>query len=502
MNGHGPSAFEILGGRWTAPGWMRPLFRWDALTVGLGAHGVALFLLDEMTRPALGAGIVAGFVAWRAAMRFWRLRTRDPLSAHRIEMIRAVGSLLLAAGLVASDGGTESPVFFWPLIILAWNALVHSVDDFGILIAVTLATYIAVVALVRDYTATSMARFGLLVIFCGVLQVGILRLRTQGRHSAELTRLLREVLDRAPVGLAVADEETGEVAFANEDFTGLGLNDDEVRDAAARAHLAQVGGEALVLDRPEPDGTIRHIRVIAGTPEVRTTATVILTTEDVTDRVEMHEERRRFLQMLNHQLRTPLTPIMAYSELLAAGELERAEAERAVAEIIGAARRLNRLFTRMASIVQVQEERHHMLAPSKMAAVLRALRAIEPSIVEGVDVEGDPEIQVLTHEPTAATALFELLDNGRKYGVAPRRLAWSEEHGEVTITVSDCGSGPASTDPFTPWGNGADPGTDPDAGTALGLPHAHVLVSLLGGELTLERDQGRCTFLMRLPQPI
>lgn len=143
-----------------------------------------------------------------------------------------------------------------------------------------------------------------------------------------------------------------------------------------------------------------------------------------------------------------------------------------------------------------------MLAPSKMAAVLRALRAIEPSIVEGVDVEGDPEIQVLTHEPTAATALFELLDNGRKYGVAPRRLAWSEEHGEVTITVSDCGSGPASTDPFTPWGNGADPGTDPDAGTALGLPHAHVLVSLLGGELTLERDQGRCTFLMRLPQPI
>jgi signal transduction histidine kinase len=70
---------------------------------------------------------------------------------------------------------------------------------------------------------------------------------------------------------------------------------------------------------------------------------VVICATDVTFEKRADEDRKKFMMLASHQLRTPLTPIIAYADLLSKGELTAEEISTAAREILQAGLEMQRL---------------------------------------------------------------------------------------------------------------------------------------------------------------
>lgn len=500
--GRGPSAQG--GGR---SGWVETLRRFDPVTFVLVAHAALLLAFGRVLHPGWGMAAAVGFAAWRGTLEAARARATGR-SEEVLGLLKGAGSLVLAAALMAADGGTESPFFFWPLILLAWQALLRPVRQFGLFAGVGVLSYVGVVLAVPDVTPASLARLGLLVAFCGLLVVGRLRLEEHQAEAERASRLLRDAFWAAPVGLAVVGGEPPRVLYTNHTAHAMRLLAAHEGDEEGLGRLVRqvkqeneaVGPELLDLGSPQGP---RYLRVLATPHRLNGEVAAVVCAEDVTAQVTVGEERRRFLQLASHQLRTPLTPIIGYAELLRAGHLVEGELAEAAEAILRAGRRLERLFERMAAVVRLQHEAGRESTDIALREILEELGRVAPGILEGVELLGDPNEVVRCHPQSVALALRELLDNGHRFGEPPVRLAWRRGGGRIELRVSDAGEGPAPALGekilFGEWGEGEDLDVMPRGmGTRLGLCQARLLVDLMGGELELVRERGDWAFVMRL----
>lgn len=477
----------------------------------LTAHGLVLFFLDEVVNPPLALVLILALAVWRLSNR---LLARSDRAISRTTMILSAegGSLVLAAGLVAADGGTESPFFFWPLILLAWSALIFTRNRLAVMVGITVASYMGVVVLASDITATSMARLGLLLAFAGVVMVARSR-NDDHRASAERSEsLLRDAIGVTPAGLMVLAAADYQPVYINqaahemrllrgleESRVGLGRLREIVEEALATGMT--IGPE--LLDAHDEEALARHIRVVATPHESRGERVVVVAAEDVSHQVEVGEERRSFFKFAGHQLRTPLTPIIAYAEMLKRGELTDESASRAADEIESAARELLRLFDRMLTVADLQ---HGTEIETGIVRVGDILDRLEEPLLEDVKTSGDIELRLVCNLNLVARAVTELIENSRQFGEAPVHLEWSDQGEAVVFKLWDEGTGPeidsAADLMFAHWGS-MEPTRmmTPGMGSRLGLVQARLLVSLSDGSLSFARgdDGSEWWFQLRLP---
>lgn len=491
------------------PRWFKLLVRIDPVEIALVLHGFALVGADRVADRAWAAALVTLFALWRPAIDL--ARRRLPEREPSLYLVKGAGSLLLAMALVGVDGGTESPFFFWPLLILAWKALVVPVRALALLAGVAVAAYLAVVFAVPDLTAASLGRLLLLIAFCGVLVVGRFRLDHHRDRSEALLRLLADAFWHAPVGLVVVGSDPDRIYHTNETARTMGLASPLTGEQAgslrkmadrAREEGEPVGPDLFVLHGEE---STRYLRVLAAPHRLSQEETVvILCAEDVSSQVTVGEQRRRFLEFASHQLRTPLTPIVAYAQLLERGQLDQDQVPEATRAILKGAERLLRLFDRMAAVVRLQHEAPHELEELSMEELLdRHLRPIDPRLLDGVVVNGDPAVRIRCHPASVARALLELLDNSHRFGRPPATLSWETEDAQVVIRLRDAGEGPDTGEDsgalFADWGQALPADVMPRGmGTRLGLVQAHLLVSLSSGDLRFVREDGDWAFVLRI----
>lgn len=476
---------------------------WDVVVLGLAVHGAILLALGTVDHPAWAFVVIVCFVAWRIAFAWLERRRASPKLAT-LELINGAGSLVLAALLLASDGGTESPFFFWMVIILAWHALVDSGTGFPSLALVGLISYELVVLLIPDMTVASVARLGLFALFCAVLQVGRDRFHNQERRTGELTGMIADMWQTAPAGLFMFGDNPLRLLYTNDIAQAMALTDDEIEGLGEIAERTRQRGRQAkpsLLTLMRPEGPARHLRVTAAPHPMETDSLVVVSAEDVSPQVAIGEERRRFLQMASHQLRTPLTPIVAYAELLAAGKLQGRDVQEASETILASAQRLDRLFSRMADVVRLQHEPTRAVTTASIQAVLDHVDAIDRGLLRSVEISGNRQETIECDPWTLASALFELLDNGRRFGQPPIALSWSKNGKFVELRVTDAGPGPENTeDLFTHWGEHRSPDVVPKGmGTVLGLQHARLLTSLIGGEIEFQRGSPSWAFVLSFP---
>lgn len=476
---------------------------WDVVLLGLAVHGAVLLSLGTVDHPEWALVTIVVFVAWRIAFA-WLERRSASQNLATLQLINGAGSLVLAAMLLAADGGTESPFFFWMVIILAWHALVDSGTGFPILTLVGLISYTLVVLLVPDIGVASVARLGLLALFCAVLEVGRDRFRNHERREEELTGMIADMWQTAPTGLFMFGEHPIRLLYTNAIARAMALNDDDsarLREIAERTRQGgrQTTPSLLTLIRPESPA--RHLRVTAVPHPTESDSLVVVSAEDVSPQVAIGEERRRFLQMASHQLRTPLTPIVAYAELLVEGKLQGRDAQEANETILASAQRLDRLFSRMADVVRLQHEPTRAVTTASIQVVLDQIDAIDQGLLRSVQISGDRQETIDCDPWTLASALYELLDNGRRFGRPPIALAWTNDGEIVELRVTDAGSGPENSDDlFTHWGENGSPDLVPKGmGTVLGLQHARLLTSLTGGEIEFQHGPTSWAFVLSFP---
>jgi len=223
------------------------------------------------------------------------------------------------------------------------------------------------------------------------------------------------------------------------------------------------------------------------------------------DERERAEQRmRRFLADAGHELRTPLSIVTAYIEVLRKGAIDDPNVrEGAFSTLAAEATRMRRLVERLVALARLEQPETTQpevvdlgaLASDAVLAIGAARgRAVECAVESGAFVLADPAD---LHE-----AITNLVDNAIKYGDGtPVRVSVDHEHDAVAVRVSDGGPGIPAGDRekiFERFYRGAEQHTV--AGSGLGLAIATRGAARAGGRLWLERSgNGETVFALRLP---
>jgi PAS domain S-box-containing protein len=226
---------------------------------------------------------------------------------------------------------------------------------------------------------------------------------------------------------------------------------------------------------------------------------------------EVDRMKTEFLSNISHEMRTPLTPIKGYAQMLASRDLPPDRARAFAAEIVSGARQLERVINQLVNFATMAAGR---LEPHPEALKPRAVlddvvarwsdRLGDEHEVERKVSRGTPDL--LVDRRLLDLSLDELLDNAVKYSPDGGRItisASSDGNGSVLVSVADRGVGvPADRleSIFADFAQGDGSSTREFGGLGLGLPLVRHVAQVHGGELTVESAEGRgSTFTLRLP---
>ena len=210
------------------------------------------------------------------------------------------------------------------------------------------------------------------------------------------------------------------------------------------------------------------------------------------------EQRSNFVAAVTHELKTPLTAIRMYGEMLRDGivpsEAKRAEYYR---HITAESERLTRLVNNVLEFSRLEKgSRNVSLEAGDLGATVREVATLVRPHVEGagfaLDVHVEPALPAVRFERDALMQiLFNLVDNAVKYadGAAPKsvELRCTRDGGTVRLTVRDHGPGvPAShlARIFEPFVRADNELTRRTTGTGLGLALVRGLAERMNARVT------------------
>jgi signal transduction histidine kinase len=232
---------------------------------------------------------------------------------------------------------------------------------------------------------------------------------------------------------------------------------------------------------------------------------------------DLRDSARRvnFVNQVSHELKTPLTNIRMYAELLeqnlpqdaAANE----QARRYMGVIVSESQRLSRLIINVLTFAR-QQRRSLRLNPQPAIVdhvIDAAIEQFRPSLEAAgiaVDVQRGASRSVRLDADAAGQILGNLISNVEKYAAGGKRLSISssQESGRTTIRVADGGGGiPASHREkiFQPFYRISNELSDGVTGTGIGLSIARELARLHGGDVVLEPSGRGAVFCISLATP-
>jgi signal transduction histidine kinase len=223
-----------------------------------------------------------------------------------------------------------------------------------------------------------------------------------------------------------------------------------------------------------------------------------------------HTQMRTLVANVSHDMKTPLTSILGFSQMLRDGQFDDDKERQRMAAIIH--EEAERLNLRLSDLLYLSElESGHVIVRSEQVNLAEIVRGVverlQPDIsAHEVTVQHDlPDFLTVTSDTQKVERTIEnLLDNARKY---------TPDGGEIIIRGGNVGS--RVWIEFTNTAPDIEPEEIPRlferfyrrdrtrnirAGSGLGLPIAQDIVALLGGSLTASLRDGRITFHLELPQ--
>ena len=220
-----------------------------------------------------------------------------------------------------------------------------------------------------------------------------------------------------------------------------------------------------------------------------------------------------FVSNVSHELKTPLTSIRMYAELLEDGRVgDPAKASKFLGTIVSESKRLSRLVNNMLDFSRLEQGRRKYAMENLDVCAL--VREVADSMREclgarGLEVETElPEGSVFAEVDGDALSqvLVNLLDNAGKYAASGKvvSVAVSREGGKVEVSVADCGPGideGHAEKIFERFYRVDDSITAETAGCGLGLGIARLLMRGMGGDLTFAPGGGGgCRFTATLAE--
>jgi signal transduction histidine kinase len=224
-------------------------------------------------------------------------------------------------------------------------------------------------------------------------------------------------------------------------------------------------------------------------------------------RARLDEARARFLNEIAHDLRTPLTSLRLYADMLAGDDVERTARTRYAGVIARESARLTALLANLLDLSRLEGGKRlydvqDVAVSSAVSGAVADFGALYPGRAGDVTCEGGDDV-VARADPTGlARCLGNLLDNAGKFTEpgTPIRVKWSREGGEVRVAVADDGPGVPEDERrsiFERYSRGDRAQQDGIQGTGLGLSLVRELVQGMGGSIELVDAPG-AAFVLRL----
>lgn len=338
----------------------------------------------------------------------------------------------------------------------------------------------------------------------------------------------------------------GRLAFViNEVLEGLVLVDDERRILAvnrvARRILGLGNGEGLRLDDLQPSDQVKRMLapIIAGTfqperdlgelrydidgdervyrPRVLTVSAgegavegYLILFWDVTEQRRFEESRRRFISMLSHQLKTPMTSLSMSVNLLREKLREAAPSQAELLSI--ASEDCNNLSSLVSELIEAAREvTPDLVLKPRRLDILRLLRAALRPLVSQAEEQGVELVVPSEDRPVIANVdpvkfpwvVTNIAGNALRYTNSGGQIKISIQHteGHVEVAVADTGRGIAPDDLKNIFDAYFTPDSKPEPGThGLGLAIAKEIVEAHQGRIEAESEPGKgTTFRILLP---
>lgn len=247
----------------------------------------------------------------------------------------------------------------------------------------------------------------------------------------------------------------------------------------------------------------RYVQLIAN-PVIREKHTegAVLLLVNVTEKVERENLRREFSANVSHELKTPLTSISGFAEIIQDGFVREEDVKKFAGRIYREAQRLIRLVEDIIKISQLDEGE----IPYEWENV--DLYRISKEIFQGLSEAAqqkkihlyiDGERMILrTVRPILEEILYNLCDNAMKYNKEEGSvsLCLKETDTQVRITISDTGIGIPKEDQsrvFERFYRVDKSHSKEIGGTGLGLSIVKHGVTYLGGYVEMDSEEGRGT---------
>ena len=200
----------------------------------------------------------------------------------------------------------------------------------------------------------------------------------------------------------------------------------------------------------------RHFQLL-GNPVLTKEETLgaVIMTLDVTDKQNAEHSRREFTANVSHELKTPLTSILGFAEIMKDGITKPEDMQGFAGRIYSEA---NRLLTLIDDILELSQLDENVDLPNKERIDLfelatDALNRLKPMADKiGVTLSAKGEhIEIVGYTKILDEMLYNLCDNAIKYNVAGGIVEVSilQKGGRPVITVRDTGIGiPAEHHPY------------------------------------------------------
>ena len=183
------------------------------------------------------------------------------------------------------------------------------------------------------------------------------------------------------------------------------------------------------------------------------TATVRDKVDQMADTIQ---RQKQFVSAFTHELKTPMTSILGYSDLLRSGEMDPEDQRQAVQYIHREALRLETLSGKLMQLMGLVEQEELTLEPVRLALVLRDMAASLPELAPMLEIRCDPALTVLADRDLLADLVRNLVVNAARAQPKDGRVhitAGRTENG-IVLRVADRGRGipeadlPHITEPF------------------------------------------------------
>jgi signal transduction histidine kinase len=223
-------------------------------------------------------------------------------------------------------------------------------------------------------------------------------------------------------------------------------------------------------------------------------------------------QKTSFVSNVSHELKTPLTSIRMYAELLADNKATKPDVMRQYLNVIVTeSERLTRLVNNVLDFGRLEQKRRQyhcepVKLPEFVMTVLETLKGVLEASEMSLEIKAEAESLVLADRDALNRVLVNLVDNACKYAADGKSILVTIGNGkkQAFIAVADRGPGIPSTHVkriFERFFRVDDSVTATVGGSGLGLSIAQQLMHGMGGDLHWSpREGGGSVFTVTLPR--